>query len=86
MAGLINPIINRNDALNIESADEILNTGIYNMRASGGMHTGVMFVFRYDNTCVQIQFGTPSTNVGTPLKRFRYMPAWTNKFTGWFDL
>lgn len=86
VAGIIKPFIDRGDVLNKEDANDILTTGIYNMRASGGLHTGIMLVFRYENTCVQIQVGTSFANVGSPVKRFRYMPAWTNSFTDWFDL
>lgn len=86
VAGIIKPFIDRGVVLNKEDANDILTTGIYNMRASGGLYTGIMLVFRYENTCIQIQFGTSSDNVGSPVKRFRYMPAWTNSFTDWFDL
>ena len=73
VAGIIKPFIDRGVVLNKEDANDILTTGI-------------MLVFRYENTCIQIQFGTSSDNVGSPVKRFRYMPAWTNSFTDWFDL
>ena len=84
MAGLINSFKLFSAFFEKEDLNDVLQTGCYGLRSSGGVYAGILLVFAYENTKIQVVLGYNYEH--SPIKRFRYTQIWTNTFLDWVEL
>lgn len=83
MAELRRPLLLKGSILDTPDISGYTESGVYNLRNSGGVYAGILIVVEYGNTTTQIVFALDAA-LGS-VRKVRHTDLWTTNYLDWHN-